>query len=325
VPDAARQPAVSVVVPLYDSGAHIVPTLETLRAQTFEDWECVLVNDGSTDDTADRVRPFLADARFRYVERPNGGVAAARNTGIRASSGRWVALLDHDDRWLPTKLEAQVVLAERGFDVVCTDAEMIGAGDRRRHSSMFAPALLAQVQRDRWQPGTDVLGLLLQGNFICTSSVLVERSLLERGGLFDPEMSSVDDYDLWLRLAPAARIGYVPEALVEYRIHESNFSHDGVWMAQQAVTALERARRRHLDRSREFERTLALVYSQLLWALLKRGRHREAVAALTGLARAGAHGARVGAAAVALLVRGVATRKAQRAFARVTAVPPAAP
>src|SRR5205085_11286677 len=101
-------PKVSVLTPLYNSAAFIRGTLDSLLAQTYTNWESLLVDDGSTDDTAEVVRPYLEDSRFRYVRQENQGIAGARNTGIRAATGEWVCLLDHDDRWLPEKLERQV-------------------------------------------------------------------------------------------------------------------------------------------------------------------------------------------------------------------------
>src|SRR5690242_19249991 len=111
VMDQPRSPKISVITPLYNSSRHIEETLNSLCRQSYTDWESILVNDGSTDDTAKTVKPYLSDPRFNYIEQANGGVAAARNTGVKVARGEWVCLLDHDDLWMPTKLERQLAFA----------------------------------------------------------------------------------------------------------------------------------------------------------------------------------------------------------------------
>src|ERR1700749_83796 len=103
------QDLVSVIMPAYNSGRYLAESVRSVQAQTFGGWELVVVDDGSTDDTGEVARRLAeADARVRYVRRPNGGQAAARNTGLAEARGRLVAFLDADDLWLPEKLEAQM-------------------------------------------------------------------------------------------------------------------------------------------------------------------------------------------------------------------------
>ncbi len=107
-------PVASVVIPTYNQPALLLETLDTVMAQTFADLEVVVIDDGSTDDTAARVREYAArhDRPIRLVTQPNGGIGAARNRGIDEATGRYVALLDHDDLWMPRKLEEQVGFME---------------------------------------------------------------------------------------------------------------------------------------------------------------------------------------------------------------------
>lgn len=136
-----KTPSVSVVIPLYNARDVIKATLETVLAQTWKDYEIVVVDDGSTDGSAAIVRTYTPGVR--YIRQENAGVAAARNRGIAASSGRYIALLDHDDLWHPTKLQQQVRLLEQRGDVgmVITDVahvDRFGApmgGDRERVQS----------------------------------------------------------------------------------------------------------------------------------------------------------------------------------------------
>lgn len=231
---------VSVVTPLYNSSRHIDATLQSLVAQTFGDWEAILVDDGSTDDTPQRVRPFLADDRFTYVRQANQGIGAARNRGIGLARGAWVALLDHDDRWRSDKLERQLAAAaEHGWDVVCSDAEVVRASGRTLYSSYLHDHTLAALRRPD-TPGVDLYALLIRMNFLCASTVLLRRGLFAEHGLLDAAVAPADDYDMWLRCAATASLGYVDEPLVAYVLHETNHSWDNTRMHDAALRVLLR-------------------------------------------------------------------------------------
>src|SRR5262245_29967240 len=103
-------PAVSVIIPAYNVASYITDTLESVFAQTYRDFETIVVNDGSTDHTESRITPFRS--RIVYLSKPNGGVHSARNAGLKAAHGRYIAFLDSDDMWLPHYLEAMLGLIE---------------------------------------------------------------------------------------------------------------------------------------------------------------------------------------------------------------------
>ncbi len=239
VPAHATTPAVSVVTPLYNSARHIDATLQSLLAQTLGDWEAILVDDGSTDDTGERVRPYLADPRFTYVSQDNRGIAGARNRGIGAARGDWVALLDHDDRWKPCKLERQLgAAAEHGWDIVCSDAEVV-RDDRR---TLFSSYLRVDTRMalERGAPSAELFAHLIRMNFLCACTVLLRRSLFTRHGLHDASVEPADDYDMWLRCLPQASLGYVPEPLAEYVLHDENHSWRATPMHEAAIRVLLR-------------------------------------------------------------------------------------
>ncbi len=282
----------SVVTPLYNSAPYIAETLVSLQRQTCDDWECILVDDGSTDDTELRVKPFLADSRFRYLEQEHRGIAAARNTAIQAAQGRWIALLDHDDLWLETKLERQLELADRsGCEIVCTNAFVVTPTSRRLYSDYFPDELRTAVER--WdEPETDLFAQLIRMNFICSSSALVQRSLIVERGFLDPNAWPADDYDLWLRCLPDARVAYLPEPVIEYMWHESNASLDSVTMREAAIYVLRKARQRCSDdrlRVEQFDSSLTIHYAVLFQELI-RGRRLASV--VLNAARVGAEGRR---------------------------------
>lgn len=208
-------PAVSVIIPTYNHARFLRPALASVRAQTFTDWEAIVVNNHSEDDTVEVVAAFN-DPRIRLVNfRNHGVIAASRNEGLRQASGNLIAFLDSDDTWHPHKLERCVEALTDGLDLVChgEDWTREGAPPRPMH---YGPAPRARYER-----------LLYNGNCISTSAVVLRRAWLERAGGFREEARFVtaEDYDLWLRLArDGARIGFVRDILGEYRIHGANAS-----------------------------------------------------------------------------------------------------
>jgi glycosyltransferase involved in cell wall biosynthesis len=274
--EASPGPKVSVVTPLYNSSAFIRRTLDSLLAQTYANWECLLVDDGSTDDTAEAVRPYLADPRFSYVRQENRGIAGARNTAIAAATGEWVCLLDHDDLWLPGKLEKQLRYAlEHGCDILCADAFIVTGRERWLYGGGF-PEAAAAVQRALSDGSVDVFGHLIKVNFVCASSVMLRRALFDEHGLLDQSVAPSDDYDMWLRCMPGARFGYLSEPLVEYVVHGGNYSKDMARIYEYSIRVLQRHRRRHAAdarRRRQFDEALANFYG-LFFRQLSQDRSR---------------------------------------------------
>jgi glycosyltransferase involved in cell wall biosynthesis len=238
------EPKVSIVTPLYNSSACIQSTLDSVLGQTFENWELLLVNDGSTDDTAEKIQPYLADSRISYTSQSNQGIAGARNAGIAAATGDWVCLLDHDDRWLPQKLEKQLSFAaEHDLEIVGTDAVVIKGDERSLYSRNFPEEMVSALSRSLDDRSVDVFAVLISGNFLCSSSVAIKRRLFDRLGLLDAQAAPADDYEMWLRCAAAqTRIGYLDERLIEYYLHQDNYSRDTLMMMTKEIYALRKSR-----------------------------------------------------------------------------------
>lgn len=197
------RPLVSVIVPTYNYGRFIGETLECLRAQTYPYWECVVVDDGSTDDTAGRVARFTErDPRFKFFRQSNRLQGAAKNTGLRHTAGQYVQFLDADDLIEPRKFERQVEYLERHPEVD------IVYGDVRFFPTENPAELLYTMWGENrpWQPGVagrgrEVLLPLLRLNSIPINTPLTRRGLVERVGPFDEELPPVEDWDFWLRCA----------------------------------------------------------------------------------------------------------------------------
>ena len=208
-------PAVSIVIPTYNHAHFLRQALESVRAQTFADWEAIVVNNFSEDDTVAVVTAF-DDPRIRLINfRNHGVIAASRNEGIRLAAGELIAFLDSDDHWHPQKLARCTAAIAGGLDLACHGENWTSENAPTR-AMFYGPA-----------PRADYPRLLFNGNCISTSAVLVRKAALSRVNSFreDPAFITAEDYDLWLRLArDGARIGFVPEILGEYRMHDGNAS-----------------------------------------------------------------------------------------------------
>jgi glycosyltransferase involved in cell wall biosynthesis len=208
-------PRVSVVIPTRNRERLLPVAVRSVLDQTHSDLELLVVDDASEDGTADVVTGF-SDARLRYVRREaRRGGAAARNAGIEASRGDFVAFLDDDDEWLPEKLERQLSLfrADPELGIVYSSYLVV---DRESGQVLFRKTAECRGDLSR-----DLLVRNVLGN---TSSVVVRRSCFEKAGLFDEQLPSFEDYDLWLRLAPHFRFDFVERELMKYYVHGRRIS-----------------------------------------------------------------------------------------------------
>jgi glycosyltransferase involved in cell wall biosynthesis len=220
-------PTVSVIIPAYNAEAFIGDTIQSALDQTYRDLEIIVVDDGSSDGTVARVSAF-GDA-VRLHQQRNGGVARARNTGVSLARGEWIAFLDSDDLWLPTKIEQQLSLA----NAVMTFTDRYNIGDRGD---------LPEIQ-SVCQPmeGGDIFEALLCGNFVTTTSVMMRRALFEQYGGFNVAFNGTEDWDLWLRVAADHDIGFCAQPLVRYRLHRGGISRNFARMNRERLQVISRA------------------------------------------------------------------------------------
>lgn len=206
---------VSVVIPTYNQGRYICETIDSVLGQTFQDFEVIVVDDGSTDDTRQKIERYLP--RISYIYQENAGCGAARNTSILASKGEYVAFLDSDDLWLPDKLRLQVEFMDSNpqFGMVFSDFCMFRE-DQITVCSFF--------QEKKFVDSGDIFGNLIRECFIRPSTILVRREVFQKVGLHDTSLLVSADYDLWLRIAKRYPIAAMSMCLVKYRVHDANLS-----------------------------------------------------------------------------------------------------
>jgi glycosyltransferase involved in cell wall biosynthesis len=231
---AAKSPLVSVIVPAWNAGQTIAETLDSVRAQTFSDYEVIIVDDGSSDETAEIARRFCAaDLRFTLVKQPNQGVSAARNLALDRARGEYIAFLDADDVWLPQKLAKQLELfrQEPQANLVFTN---YFHWDGQKNLNIF-------FRDDRPLPFGPAGRQLIQANLYIPSVVMVRRALLPGEGChFTTGISGCADWDMWLQLLEHGLYATgTREPLVRYRIWEGNMSKRKLEMFTEGVTVLE--------------------------------------------------------------------------------------
>jgi glycosyltransferase involved in cell wall biosynthesis len=244
-----RLPHVSVVIPTYNAPALLLETLDTVFAQTFSDYEVVVVNDGSTDDTAERLKQLADAGKIRLVNQSNGGIGNARNRGIDEARGKYVALLDHDDLWMPAKLQAQVEFME-------THPESAGCGVPWALSPHPEKPMcnFREIVDERGNVVRPLHQLATGQVFLISSNILFDRAKA-KGLRYMPNRKCIEDTPFQVKLLARGRFGIAGEGiLMLYRVHSSNYSsqadffYNGIKMLRAMDAAGEFSELRDQDR-----------------------------------------------------------------------------
>lgn len=201
-------PTVSVIIPTYQLAHLVSQTIESVLAQTYTDYEIIVVNDGSTDNTKEVLATF--GDKITVIHQENKGVAAARNVGIMAAQGRYIALLDHDDLWLPNKLEKQVAYLESHRNIGLVYSDMQSFNEKGVEPYTFA-------QKVPLHPFENIWTMFVRNPIPTCSIVVVRRECLDNVGGFDSTMVPCDDYDMWLRIVEKWPVYFLNESLTRYR------------------------------------------------------------------------------------------------------------
>jgi glycosyltransferase involved in cell wall biosynthesis len=220
---------VSVIIPTFNRACLLGRAVESVLSQTYNNYEIMVVDDGSDDETSDIIESFNKQVRFFHI--PHSGVSKARNTGIENAKGEWISFLDSDDYWLPQKLEKQMAYLKSNpeYRVCHTDEIWIKNGKR-----------INQGKKHRKYAGwffSPSLKLCL----ISPSTVIIGREVLDDVGIFDEDFEYVEDYELWLRITSKYPIGYIGEKLiVKTGGHSDQLSNRIDGIEKYRITALEK-------------------------------------------------------------------------------------
>lgn len=202
---------ISIIIPAYNAEKYLRETLDSALAQTYPNYEVIVVDDGSTDGTNDILDEY--GTRIRVAHQANGGSAAACNTGVAVAKGKWVCFLDADDIWLPNKL---VVQAQHGGRYIISHTDSV----------CFGATLPQEVRRSSFEPlyAGQILDKLMIVNFITKSTVMMRRDVYNEYGGFDESYEACEDWPFWIKVCADHELGYIPEPLVRYRVHAKSKS-----------------------------------------------------------------------------------------------------
>jgi glycosyltransferase involved in cell wall biosynthesis len=214
-----QTPKVSIIIPTSNRAQLLIRAIKSVLNQTFQDFELIIVDDGSTDNTKEIVEQYQKnDSRIKYIWQENSGSPPMpKNIGIKHSQGKYIAFLDSDDEWLFEKLEKQLKLFKQGSNklgLVGCDAIIVNEKTTKQwiyHTPKYSTK--------------DNFVRLLDGNFVCsTSSTMIKKSVLDDVGDFDENFLFPEDWDLWIRISQKYRIDFVYEPLFKYYFHQRNVS-----------------------------------------------------------------------------------------------------
>jgi len=254
-------PTVSVVIPTYNRWPMLGAAVDSVLAQSYREFELIVVDDGSTDETATELAKL--GSRLRYVYQDRGGVSAARNTGVRQSRGRLIAFLDSDDLWQPDKLKIQAHFMQSLPEAqICqTDEIWIRRGVR------------VNPRIKHRKPSGDIFEESLALCLVSPSAVMLTRELFDRSGGFDESLPVCEDYDLWLRIARYYPVPLIDQLLViKHGGHADQLSHSMWGMDQYRVLALQKLLRSGIAGDR---RAMIFRVMQHKVAVLARGAHKR--------------------------------------------------
>lgn len=263
-------PAISVIIPTYNYARFIGFCLESIFAQTYKDFEIIVVDDGSTDDTAEVLKKY--EDKIHYIYQPNKGPAVASNAGIKVAKGEYIAFIGSDDLWLPDKLEDQVRVFNEDMKVgiVFSDASSFNENGIISKSILEEENICTGFCFER----------LFMGNYLIMSTVMIRKACLEKSGLFDEELSSVEDYDLCLRISAFYKIEFVDKILAMRRVHPSNISKNFCQLLDNEIRVIQKIMALHSEKISQMGKKVSIrlcsLFNQHGLEMVEKGKIHEA-------------------------------------------------
>jgi teichuronic acid biosynthesis glycosyltransferase TuaG len=268
-------PLFSVIIPVYNAGAYIEQTLESVFAQTCRDFEVIVIDDGSTDDTQAKVKRFAHEPALNYVYQNNAGVAAARNTGLNLAQGELIAFLDSDDLWHPCKLAVHLAMLQSNPNLGLTFNWFDVFYDRIENGRLapwFAPPTHTTLD---WQD------FLLRNWTGTSSTVVIHKECLKGQKKFNARFRTSEDYQLWLSIAQDGwEIGFIPDVLTSYRKRPSSLTVDYLQIALDELLVMEEGIQVKEDSKRAIAQAIARRKVDVAWAYFRSGQPQDALRSL---------------------------------------------
>ncbi len=227
-------PTVSVIIHTFNNEKFIAETVESVLKQTYNDYEIIVVDDGSEDGTRNALLPYMQDIRYHYKE--NGGIASAKNAGISLCNAEFVAFLDHDDLWVPDKLKIQMEHFNNNPQVGLVYAKYTSFRDGKELRTKPEKGYSGWIFKE-----------LLSKSFIQTSTVMVKRECLDAVGPYDESFTLGDEYDMFLRVAKRFQCSFVDKELTRYRIHDRNASKDDLLFNKENLRVFKKVYKGYTD------------------------------------------------------------------------------
>lgn len=232
---------ISIIIPTFNYGHYITETIYSVLNQTYQNWECIIIDDGSTDDTREKVNKFLIDTRIKYIHQKNQGLSSARNTGLINSNGSYILFLDADDLISKDKLEQHVIFL-LSHPNICISYSDFCYFDTNNPDELFSNLELDKsgktLSRINGTPDS-VLNEIIKNNIFPVNAALIKTSFMKQVGFFDEQLSSLEDWDFWFRcVIKGAEIGYLGDgagyAIV--RVHRNSMSKNKIRMLETELT-----------------------------------------------------------------------------------------
>jgi len=234
---------ISAVIPTYNNAAYLAAAINSVLRQTSPVDEIIVVDDGSTDETAAVAKSF--GSQIQYIKQDNAGPSAARNTGIKHAAGDWVAFLDADDQWTETKIEEQKrnLQQQPELALIASDmTEVSASGATLVASALARHGFLRRFKELDGSPLPNALASLLQANFVPTGTVLANRQVLIEAGMFNTAIRYGEDLELWCRIASQHAITCLPKVHLLRRQHGGNVTQASMPMLKDLTLVMETVR-----------------------------------------------------------------------------------
>jgi len=278
-------PLISIIMPAYNAEKFIDDSIKSVINQTYQNWELIIINDGSKDGTAKIVEEKIKlDKRIHLINQDNKKQAGARNAGLETIKGNWVAFLDADDIWLPAKLEIQLQYIEK------SPADIYYSGGYIVDANLKITADYPTIYG--WYNGSDMYKLLYKENSVPVLAVLLKADWVFKVGFQDETLVlvSCEDWDYWLRLCLLGATFYgIDEKLFYYRKHDNNMSSDGIKMQMAQAAVMLKNYDRKLDEDERIKVQLKNIINPLINRLINENRNNDALFLLNGMASVGSN------------------------------------